>query len=120
MKKWNRKKGSEGERAAAEFLKKKGYEIVERNWGNKYGEIDLVMEKDEELVFIEVKMKVGERFGTPEEMVNERKLRQVRRIAEMYLTKKGQWGRYKGFRIDVVCIVKKRGEYEVRHYEAVE
>lgn len=119
MKKWNRKKGSEGEKIAEGFLKKRGYKIVERNWGNKYGEIDLVMEKDGKLVFVEVKMKAGERFGTPEEMVDERKLRQVRRTAEMYLTKKGLWERYKGFRIDIVCVVKEGREQEIRHYEAI-
>jgi len=120
MKKWNREKGSEGEKVAERFLEKKGYKIVERNWGNRYGEIDLVMEKNEELVFVEVKMKSGERFGTPEEMVDKRKLRQVRRTAEMYLTKEGRWRGYKGFRIDIVCVVKKGGGYEIRHYEAAE
>ena len=47
--------GKEGEKAAVKFLKKKGYRIIEKNYRNKTGEIDIVAEQDEVLVFVEVK-----------------------------------------------------------------
>jgi len=119
-KKWNRKKGGEGERVAGEFLEKKGHGTVERNWGNRFGEIDLICVDGDVLVFVEVKMKTGDGFGRPEEMINRKKLGQVRRMAEVYLTEKGLRKRYTSLRIDVVCVSKIGGKCEVRHYENVE
>jgi putative endonuclease len=120
MKKWNREKGGRGEKIAEKFLKKKGYKIVEKNWGNKFGEIDLIGVEEETVVFVEVKMKSGDEFGSPEEMVGRKKMEQIRRMAEVYLMEKGGWKRYIGFRIDIVCISGKEGEEEIRHYEGVE
>ena len=121
MKKWNREKGREGERRAAEYLEKKGFLVVDRNWRKRWGEIDLVVEKDGVLVFVEVKMKTGGGWGRPEDMVDERKLGQVGRLSRMYVTEKSLWDRYKSFRIDVVCIEKMDSDsgYRVRWYENV-
>lgn len=105
MKKDNIKKGMIGEEAAVTYLKKKGYQIVERNYRTRYGEIDIICEHqgphkgseplccsplcaEPTLVFVEVKTKTGERFGEPWEMVDRRKLEQVKRIATMYLKNK--------------------------------
>lgn len=116
MKKDNRKKGGTGERLAEKYLMRMGYRILERNWGTKWGEIDLICTKDNVLVFVEVKLKVGDRFGTPEEMVNKRKLGQIMRMAGVYesmLTQK---------RIDVVAIVMNETTKEaerINHYEGV-
>lgn len=81
----------------------------------KWGEIDLICRDREVLVFVEVKMKVGNQFGEPEEMVNKRKLGQIERMAGMYRSEMEQR------RIDVVAIVLgDNGEVErVSHYEGV-
>lgn len=102
MKRDNIKKGMIGEEAAVKYLKKKGYRVVERNYRTRYGEIDIICVHqgseplcgsplsgaESTLVFVEVKTKTGERFGEPWEMVDRRKLEQVKRIATMYLKNK--------------------------------
>jgi len=82
--------GEIGEAAAVKYLKRKGYKIVKRNHRTRYGEIDIVCEikgSEPTLVFVEVKTKTGDRFGEPWEMVDKRKVGQIKRIATMYLKK---------------------------------
>ena len=105
-KKLNYRKGKKGEETARKWLEGKGFELVEANYGNELGEIDLIMRDKDVLVFVEVKLKVGEEFGRPEEMINRGKMGQIRRVAQGYLTLKPAMGeKYKKYRIDAVCIV---------------
>jgi len=60
MKQKNYEVGRLGEKIAAEFLAKKGYRILARNFRTRFGEIDLVAAKDGVLVFVEVKLKIGD------------------------------------------------------------
>lgn len=83
-----RKKGDEGEEIAFSYLKKNGYKILERNYSNKFGEIDIVSQKDKTVVFVEVKSQeepVGDLY--PERNVDWRKQRKLIRTAEYYLIK---------------------------------
>jgi len=106
MKRLNYSKGRGGEERAKEYLIEKGFGWVESNFENKIGEIDLIMTDKETLVFVEVKMKVGDKFGTPEEMIGKRKLWQIRRVAESYLVMRPEMRRkFEKYRIDAVCIV---------------
>ncbi len=116
MKLCNSITGKKGEEIAAELLKNKGYEIVERNWRNKFGEIDIIAKKDEILVFVEVKTKIGEVFGLPEEMVGAGKLQKVRNMATVYLK-----GKDTLCRIDVVAVVLEDDNSisRINHYENV-
>jgi len=119
-KQFNRKVGKEGEEIAAKFLSDKGYKILERNYYTKFGEIDLVVSKNNVLAFVEVKLKQGDFFGTPEEMIGNSKLSQVQRMAEFYLMDKPEIAqKYKTYSIDAVCImVGEDGEVErINHYE---
>jgi len=103
---FNYKKGKDGEEIAREFLLKKGFLLIESNYSNNLGEIDLIMSDKEWLIFIEVKLKIGDKFGKPEEMIGNNKLSQVRRVAELFLvTDSSISKKYKKFRIDAVCIV---------------
>ncbi len=102
MKKFNKITGRRGEEEARKYLEKEGLELVERNWGSKWGEIDLIMRDGEVLVMVEVKAKRGRKYGAPWEMVTRRKLVQVRRMGEMYVREIGWQGRV---RIDVVGVV---------------
>ena len=117
---FNRKVGREGEEIAAKFLLDKGYKILERNYYTRFGEIDLVVSKNGVLTFIEVKLKHGDDFGTPEEMIGGFKLSQVQRMAEFYLMDKPKMAEiYKTYLIDAVCVVTSEdGEVErINHYE---
>lgn len=116
MKKFNRLVGEIGEGAAGEYLVKKGYEVVLRNFSTRFGEIDLIMKDRERLVFVEVKTKKGLEFGTPEEMFTRGKYNKVKRMATVYLK-----GEDVPCRIDMVA-VELDGQnlpVAVRHYENV-
>ena len=118
----NRSKGGEGERIAARLLQNKGHTVIELNSRTKYGEIDLIT-IDGEVLFTEVKLKVGEDFGTPEEMIDWRKVQQVKRTAEFYLLVNDKLSKeYLQYRVDAVCIVIDRNGEVVRadHYENIE
>lgn len=84
---YNKNLGQQGEQMIESHLSEKGYEILERNYRKKTGEIDLIAkdpEKDE-IVFIEVKTRRSEKFGRPEEAVNLRKLRKIEKTALFWL-----------------------------------
>lgn len=76
--------GDFGEKAAAEYLEDNDYEILERNFRLKFGEIDIIAEKDGCMVFIEVKTRRDNTFGEPGEYVDYRKQRHIRRVAAAY------------------------------------
>jgi len=101
--------GKIGEDLAREYLVKEGYKIIEQNYRTKYAEIDLVAQKPSllgknKLVFVEVRTKVGENFGSPEDTLNKAKLWKVYKNALAYSGFK-QWDGPS--RIDAICIVLK-------------
>lgn len=120
MKKFNYEAGKVGERIAADFLIKKGYKVVERNFRTRYGEIDLVCINQKKIVFVEVKLKVGDQFGSPEEMINRRKIIQVQRTAEAYLQQNPKISQeFSSLRIEAICIVLGQDNCleRINHYE---
>lgn len=139
----NKQIGKLGEDLATEYLQKQGYKILARNWGNKWGEIDIICSPCSQgeryytpgvkgnltphqvcinqspwgvLVFVEVKTKTGTMFGSPTQMVNPRKLLQIQRIASLYPA-----GINQPKRIDVIAIVltRERKLLSLNHYQAV-
>jgi len=119
----NRIKGNQGEDMAAKWLTDHGYQIIERNNSTKYGELDIIATRSagsgqDILVFIEVKFKQTEDFGTPEEMIGKNKLAQVKRTAEMYLlTNPDIAKQFNIYQIDAVCIVEETGR--ITHYDNI-
>ena len=93
--------GKIGEDAAGKYLKRKGFKIIERNYKNKHGEIDLICKDKDNLVFIEVKTR-GSGFGSPEDAVNLLKIRQIIKVSEIYLFLKNI---IHSARIDAICVV---------------
>ncbi|MDQ7815205.1 MAG: YraN family protein [Patescibacteria group bacterium] len=81
--------GNRGEDLAASFFILQGYEVVERNWNCRLGEIDLILEKDGKLHFVEIKTRRSLEFGYPEEAITPTKLKHLARAIEMYLRSKG-------------------------------
>ena len=94
--------GKEGEKVAADFLKKKGYRILEMNFRTKTGEIDIVAEHKKTIAFVEVKTRSGVSLGRPETSVNEVKQRKLFRVAELFLAKHKI--RERPSRFDIVAI----------------
>ena len=96
--------GALAEARAAEFLERKAYRIVDRNWTCRGGEIDLVcLGGDGTLVFVEVRARADARHGTPLETVVDLKRRRLIRAAAIYLHMKGRSDC--ACRFDVIAIV---------------
>ncbi len=108
--------GKEGEEIAVTFLKSKGYEILERNYHFGHGEIDIVAKDKECLVFIEVKTRINLELGEPEYAVNQKKIKQIKKMAELYLFDKEI--EEADCRFDVVAVLlNDRKNPKITHYE---
>ncbi len=107
--------GQLGEELAAQFLKKKDYEILERNYRWARGEIDIVAKKENILIFVEVKTTQSERFGPPETWVDSRKQQQIGIVAERYLQEKEI--DEMDCRFDVVAVTLHGKAWEIKHLE---
>ena len=103
--------GKMGEDRALAFLSGKGYIRLGKNYSNRWGEIDLIMEKGETIVFVEVKHRTEQAYGAPEEAVTRHKQTRMTRVAVAYIQENGLWER--NFRFDVVSI----SGPEIRHIE---
>lgn len=97
-----REKGRRGEEEAVSALRQQGYEILERNYRFERGEIDIVAKEGGDLVFIEVKARHSDRFGSPEESISEKKEEQMKKVAEGYLLQRSLESQR--CRFDVVAI----------------
>ncbi len=80
--------GRVGEKKTAEFLKGKGYKILEKNYRKRSGEIDLIAKDGETIVFIEVKTRADDSFGKPCEAVGKEKQLKYFKVATAYLIEK--------------------------------
>ena len=93
--------GKLGEQFAEDFLIRKGYTILYRNWRHSHYEIDIVALKNDLPHFVEVKTRSSKRFGEPEESVNKKKIRSLLQAADEFLFRNPQ---YKNFHIDILSI----------------
>lgn len=94
--------GQEGEIAAARYLQQKGYRILAKNLRSSLGELDLVAEDGEVLVFVEVKARQTDRFGGAIHAVDERKQKKLIQLASQYLARHHWMGR--ACRFDIVLL----------------
>jgi putative endonuclease len=108
--------GIKGENLACDYLKEKGYEIVERNYRYSRGEIDIIAKDEDILVFVEVKTRNNLEFGPPELAVTKGKQTQIRKIASAYLYEKEIEDTI--CRIDVIAILfKDEKNPKINHIE---
>ena len=94
--------GAIGEKLAADLLKKRGYKIIQRNFRCREGEIDIIAQKDECIVFVEVRTKKNTAFGTPEESVTLSKREKLISLANAYIQAYNKPPQ--SWRIDVVAV----------------
>ena len=92
-----------GERLAENYLKKLGYKILEKNARNRYAEIDIIAEDDEDVVFVEVKSRTSAKYGLPSEAVDRKKQRGYIMFAQCYVVAKRMAD--KNIRFDVIEIL---------------
>lgn len=106
--------GKYGEDLAAKMYEKKGCKILDRNWGIGDLEIDIIAQDKKEIVFCEVKTRSSNRWGEPEDAVDEHRKRRLTVAANAYIKYKrldNPW------RFDVVSIIVENGEVKLRHIE---
>ena len=104
--------GKFGEQIAVQYLTEQGYKILEKNFYMRYGEIDLICQKNNTIIFVEVKTRTSLEFGFPEEAVNRYKIRSLLKTAARYMINKNQ-----PWQIDVVSIFLKDGDADIKHFE---
>ncbi len=108
----NREVGKIFELYAINYLKSKGYIILNHQFRCKVGEIDIVCQRDSIIVFVEVKYRKNIKSGYPREAVNYKKQNKIRKVAQYYILKNSITD--KDFRFDVIEII---GENELLHLE---
>lgn len=110
----NKKKGDWGEKMAAAYLTEKGYEVIKKQWHYSRYEIDLIAQRQNTLVFVEVKTRFSKEYGEPWSAVNLAKQRKICRSADYYL---------RLFKIDaeprfdIISIIHAEGKTEIMHLE---
>jgi putative endonuclease len=111
-----RTQGAEGEDLAVDYLEKKGYRILDRNFRYDHGEIDIIAEDEHRtLVFIEVKARRTKTYGDPEDAVTVSKRKKIRKTADGYIflySIDDQMCRF-----DIIAIEYERTKPTIRHIE---
>ncbi len=107
-------RGAEGERLAAQLLEEKGYTILERNYRYKRSEIDLIVRREDWLIFVEVKTRTSDAFGFPEEFVDANQRKKIFEGADyfMFIT---QWSG--NVRYDIVAVNLEHDQPRIHHIE---
>ena len=106
--------GKKGEDIAVEYLRRKGYRIIDRNWHNGHEEIDIVAMDGEMLVVVEVKTRFSDEFGDPDLAVTKSKQRSIVRTADAYII---EHDLDVETRFDIVSIVLNGKEKKIEHIE---
>jgi putative endonuclease len=107
--------GELGERIAERWLKRTGWRVLHRRFRSGHRDIDLVVEREGTIAFVEVKARRGDRFGQPVEAVNWRKRRELRRSALVWIDRHGRPD--ETYRFDVVGVLMKGDRVRIRHVE---
>lgn len=108
--------GQQGEQIVESYLSDKGYMLLERNFLKRSGEIDLIFQDNDEIVFIEVKTRRTKTFGRPEEAVDGRKIKKIEKTALEWLKKNKKLDSL--WRIDIIAL-ELEGESKITHFENV-
>ena len=109
----NQSVGHWGEQAAADYLCQLGYEISARNVRTPYGEIDLVVMRAGQTIFVEVKARTNASFGPPEVAVTPRKQAHMLACADYY----AQQHEVDHWQIDVIAVDRVKGKTQIMHFE---
>lgn len=112
-----RKFGTVGEKIAKNYLKNNGYEIIETNFYTKKGEIDIISQKDNWIVFVEIKTRNNLEYGTPAMAVNFTKKMHIKNSAKIYIHMNNLYGCK--VRFDVIEIIIKNGKCKINHIKNI-
>lgn len=117
MGKYRKNLGNWGEKLAESFLKKKGYQIVDRHYQKRVGEIDIIAQKNNELIFIEVTTRTSLSFGWPEESIDWLKQEKIAQTIDHYLAEHPTFSGH--YRFDCIIIIKRK-KVTIKHLKNLE
>lgn len=106
--------GRKGEDAAVQFLRNKGYRIIERNWVHEKYEIDIIAQGEGFIVFAEVKTRSSRQWGNPEEAISNGKIKRIVEAADFYLNSKDIDA---PARFDVIAVIWNGRAFEIEHID---
>ncbi|MGG6229465.1 YraN family protein [Tenacibaculum sp. SDUM215027] len=106
--------GKKGEQLAIDFLVKKGYTIVEKNYRFQKAEVDIIAQKEQLLSVVEVKTRSTAYFGNPQGFVNPKKIKLLVTAIDNYVTENDLDVE---IRFDIIAVVKQRNEFTIEHIE---
>ena len=109
--------GKMGENLTCQYLQSKGYKIIDRNFHYRYGEIDIIAKRNNELIFVEVKTRTNCNFGKPAEAVNNIKKKHIYKTAKYYIYSTGK--QESQIRFDVVEVFIQDGKIKFNHIEQI-
>lgn len=104
--------GKESERFALNYLEREGYKILEKNYYKRFGEVDIIAEKDNEIIFFEIRSKRKKDFS-PILTINKRKIERLKIMALSYLSEKGIFD--KQIRFDIIGLIKNNKDFQIEH-----
>lgn len=107
--------GRAGEKVVADYIKSRKMKVVEKNYVTPFGEIDIIAEDDDYIVFIEVKTRSGDRYGAPSEAVDKTKRKHIVDSAKYYLKVTNSTEVFTRF--DVAEVFSDNGSYAVNYIE---
>lgn len=106
--------GKEGESLAAKFLEKNGYQILEKNWRFQKAEVDLIAQKMNTIVCVEVKTRTSNRIEDPQEAVRKKKIKLLVEAMNQYVITKDLDVEV---RFDIIAITKTHENFDIQHLE---
>lgn len=106
--------GKSGEDAAIKYLEDQKYYIRDRNWRKNHLELDIIAEKNGELIIIEVKTRSNTRYKEPQDAVDRQKVRHLVIAADAYIK---HFGIDLPVRFDIITIIGKEGAFTIEHLE---
>lgn len=109
--------GKQGEEIAINYLNKKGYKILEKNFLCRQGEIDVIALEDNYIVFIEIKSRTNTEFGLPSESVTKKKIKKILKAAGYYLYIRNLENL--DVRIDAIEVYIKQEKYYINHIKQI-
>ncbi len=106
--------GKKGEELAKQFLQKEGYKILESNFVFQKAEIDIIAQKEDTLIVVEVKTRSSVDFGNPEDFVSPKKIKLLVKAIDEYVNLKNL---DLSIRFDIISILHEKGDFMIEHLE---
>lgn len=107
--------GAAGEKEALKYLQSKGYKIITNNFRSRFGEIDLIAKNNGTTVFVEVKTRTSDKFGSPADSVSYFKLNKIVKTSQYYISRFN----ISDHRYDVIEVIFEGSAFKINHIQNV-